>query len=102
MAEQIDTEAAEPTGDVDEVLTGSGAPAPDAELPDVDAPGAEDEAVEDEPYEHKEPTPVGHGIVQDNVTRPGVQTTTHVDTGESFDYGEERATAEEEAPVDDE
>lgn len=63
---------------------------------------AENEEVETEdevaaePEEHPEPKPVGHGVVQDNVSEPGVQHTHEVD-----EDGEVVATSSHGGPEED-
>ena len=82
-AEEAAARAAEPAT----AFTGSGAPAddaaptvPPAEELGTTEPGvgaAPDEPAESEPV--PEPVPVGHGVVQDYVSEPGVETTHQVD-----------------------
>jgi hypothetical protein len=90
-------------------FTGSGAPPKDAEpeeprstfgkddldtLPLGTEP-ADDQGAEEEDYVREEPKPVNHGVVQDNVSEPGVQSTHYPDGSESVH--DPAAIAEEKA-----
>jgi hypothetical protein len=98
--------AGEPILPGDAALTGSGAPASDtlpegAIPPPADEAGAEVEAEEE--YVREEPKTVNAGVVQDNVTEPGVQRTTQADGSESVHHtGGVDPEAEDDAEVDDE
>jgi len=84
-----DIETAEPD-DETPVEETPDAPTPE---PELDQPAGSDQPAQpgqsvddDEAGVQPEPTPVGHGIVQDNVTQEGVQTTKTADgtvTGET-------------------
>lgn len=83
-----------------EGFTGSGEPGDGA--PDVNAPGLEP-SDPNEPIEeatgatgHPEPRPVGHSIIQDNVSEPGVQRTHYADGTETVpgDFAEPEADVE--------
>lgn len=84
-----------------EAETVTDAVAPDAEVAgDAVEPTDETEVeevapVEEAPEEIPEPTPVGHGIIQDNVTEPGVQ-----HTGTPDGVVTSSAQTVEDAPVD--